>query len=389
MRRLSLAVLMLCLMGASSANAFDWFGGRLSIGGGYGRAKPKLPYSYQDNFQDGEMWTGHIKYFLNNNVSLVASYADLDPYRRGNKGDTYRFRPIVGSVRYNIFRHLPFTPYLTAGAGYAINKHEVPGLDTVKWDGFTYQGGLGLEFFITEGTSLGAEALYHHFEADGDNHPYRLVSAVGTVNFYFGPGPSQKRTEEALEKEKAEAERARAEAEAAKQQAQNAQQGAAQTQEQLTQAQKDAAAASAAQAAANQKTQEMQAKMQQEQAELDSIKQMIAHKDISPITFKTGSAELVASSDATLDKIAETIKKYPDLKLRIEGHTDSVGEEAYNVRLSQKRADAVKNYLVTKAGVTADEVTAIGVGKAGPIADNDSPEGRAQNRRVEFITYIQ
>src|ERR1700745_1128834 len=91
-----ISVLMIFVFG--KAQALDWFGGRLSIGGGYGRAKPKLPYSYQDSYQDGEMWTAHMKYFLNNDFSVVASYADLEPYRRGQKQDFYRFRPVVGSL---------------------------------------------------------------------------------------------------------------------------------------------------------------------------------------------------------------------------------------------------------------------------------------------------
>lgn len=70
---------------APQAHAFDWFGGRLSIGGGYGRVKPKLPYGYQDNYQDGEAWSGHLQYFVNNDVSVLASYADLSPTHAGVK----------------------------------------------------------------------------------------------------------------------------------------------------------------------------------------------------------------------------------------------------------------------------------------------------------------
>jgi opacity protein-like surface antigen len=183
---------------APQAQAFDWFGGRLSIGGGYGRVKPKLPYDYQDSYQDGAAWSGHLQYFLNNDVSVLASYADLEPYKRGVSADQFHFRPMVASLRYNIFHHLPFTPYITAGAGYSINRHEIPSQVSVKWGGFTYQAGLGAEFFITEGTSIGAEALYHSFEADGNKTPYRLASLMGTMNIHFGPGPSARRTEDAL-----------------------------------------------------------------------------------------------------------------------------------------------------------------------------------------------
>jgi outer membrane protein OmpA-like peptidoglycan-associated protein/opacity protein-like surface antigen len=366
------------LLGASQAQAFDWFGGRLSIGGGYGRVDPKLPYAFKDTYEDGDMWTAHMKYFLNKNFSVVASYANLEPHLEGNKLDSYRLRPIVGSLRYNFFHNLPFSPYLTAGAGYSRNKHEVPNAATTKWEGFTYQGGLGLEFFITEGTSLGAEALYHHFEADGDNRPYRFASAVGMVNFYFGAGPSLKRTEAELEKQKAEAERARQEAERTRAEALSAQEAAAQAQQGQSDAQK---ATTEAQARAAQ----AQVQMQQAQAEVDQIKQKVASKQIQPITFETGSAQLKDISNDTLNRVAEIAKKYPTLRLRVEGHTDSVGSAGLNQRLSQRRADAVRDYLTGAGAVPADQVTSVGFGPTRPIASNETAEGRSQNRRVEFI----
>jgi outer membrane protein OmpA-like peptidoglycan-associated protein/opacity protein-like surface antigen len=388
----SIAVLgLVSLFIAAPSNAFDWFGGRLSLGGGYGMAKPKLPYSFQEAYEEGPMWQAHMKYFINNDVSLVASYANLEPHLRGNNDNSFRFRPIVGSVRYNFIHHLPFSPYLTVGAGYSINKHEFPNAQTNHWEGFTYQGGLGLEFFVTEGASLGVEALYHHFDADDNSHPYRLVSGMGLVNLYFGPGPTQRRTQEALEREKAEAERARAEAEATRQQALASQQAAAAAQSQASAAQQQASQSAAAAAAAQTEAQkaqaqaqEAQAQLKQAQAEVDQVKQMVASKEISPITFKTGSAELEASSNETLDKVADIVKKYPNLKLRVEGHTDSVGDNDYNQQLSQKRADAVRNYL-TQAGGNESQITAIGAGEGRPIASNETREGRMQNRRVEFV----
>ena len=114
---------------------------------------------------------------------------------------------------------------------------------------------------------------------------------------------------------------------------------------------------------------------------------MIARKDLQPINFKTGSAELLDESHAALDKIAETAKKYPNLKLRVEGHTDSQGSDGYNLNLSQKRADAVRTYLVS-TGVPADQAVAAGFGKTRPITSNETVEGRAQNRRVEFLFFL-
>jgi len=78
----------------------------------------------------------------------------------------------------------------------------------------------------------------------------------------------------------------------------------------------------------------------------------------------------------------------PDLRVRIEGHTDSVGPEAYNMKLSLQRAEAVMKYLVSQ-GVDADRMEVLGKGEDYPVASNDTDEGRAHNRRIEFIILSQ
>ena len=77
------------------------------------------------------------------------------------------------------------------------------------------------------------------------------------------------------------------------------------------------------------------------------------------------------------------MSEYPDLRVRVEGHTDSQGDDEKNRLLSQSRADAVVAYLVEK-GVTGSRLSSIGFGEVAPIADNGTSEGRAQNRRVQF-----
>jgi outer membrane protein OmpA-like peptidoglycan-associated protein len=72
------------------------------------------------------------------------------------------------------------------------------------------------------------------------------------------------------------------------------------------------------------------------------------------------------------------------LKIQVEGHTDAVGSDEYNLKLSQQRADSVRDYLVAQA-VPAANVTAVGLGKANPVASNENAAGRQQNRRVELI----
>ena len=85
-----------------------------------------------------------------------------------------------------------------------------------------------------------------------------------------------------------------------------------------------------------------------------------------------------------LDKLANFLKQFPDRKLLIEGYTDSVGSDSYNQDLSDRRAQAVRDALVQR-GVDTSRITARGYGKAHPVADNASPEGRAMNRRVEIV----
>lgn len=101
------------------------------------------------------------------------------------------------------------------------------------------------------------------------------------------------------------------------------------------------------------------------------------------IQFETGSAKLLPASDAVLDDVAQVLKDASQMKLRIEGHTDSDGSEDSNLRLSQQRADAVRDYLLAK-GVAASRLQATGFGETKPIDTNRTSDGKAKNRRVEF-----
>jgi len=106
--------------------------------------------------------------------------------------------------------------------------------------------------------------------------------------------------------------------------------------------------------------------------------------NMSDVLFDTGKYTLRPLAREKLAKISGVVLAYPSLKLAIEGNTDSVGTEAFNQELSEKRAEAVRNYL-TQQGVPESSTTATGFGKTRPIASNDTSEGRQQNRRVELI----
>jgi len=102
------------------------------------------------------------------------------------------------------------------------------------------------------------------------------------------------------------------------------------------------------------------------------------------VNFEFGEADLLPVSGATLDAVADVLRRYPALRVRVGGHTDSVSSAAFNLRLSQRRADAVRDHLVG-SGVEADRVEAVGFGEGRPVASNATATGRALNRRVEFV----
>jgi outer membrane protein OmpA-like peptidoglycan-associated protein len=101
------------------------------------------------------------------------------------------------------------------------------------------------------------------------------------------------------------------------------------------------------------------------------------------VNFATAKAVLIGDSKQILDRVAASLIEHPDVRIEVAGHCDSQGAEEYNLKLSDLRANAVRNYLIEK-GVAADRLVARGYGETQPIADNDTAEGRAENRRVEL-----
>ncbi|HTW57973.1 MAG TPA: OmpA family protein [Terriglobales bacterium] len=199
------------------------------------------------------------------------------------------------------------------------------------------------------------------------------------------------------EQAKAEAEKAKAEAVAAAQEAARQKEEAekakaeAIAQQQALAAETDKAKAAAAQSeslrqqAENEKA-ELRARLLQQLnsilATRDSARGLIAN--MSDVLFRSGSFELAPGARERLAKVSGIILAYPSLHLAVEGHTDSVGSDDYNQNLSERRAESVRDYFVQQ-GIASDSIEARGFGKTEPIASNDTPEGRQQNRRVELI----
>jgi outer membrane protein OmpA-like peptidoglycan-associated protein len=182
----------------------------------------------------------------------------------------------------------------------------------------------------------------------------------------------------------------RADAEAAQVQAQQQQAAALAAQQQA-----QAAEAAAQQAAAQSEQQRQEAVRQKEEMRarlLAQLNQVLQTRDTArglvvsmpDVLFAFNKYELKPEARERLARISGIVLAYPDLKLQIEGYTDSIGSDEYNQTLSDKRAEAVRDYLVS-SGVSMNNVAARGMGKSDPVADNGTAAGRQLNRRVEMI----
>jgi outer membrane protein OmpA-like peptidoglycan-associated protein len=209
------------------------------------------------------------------------------------------------------------------------------------------------------------------------------------------------------------AEEAQRQMQLAQEQAQAAQQQAQTAQQQAQAAQQEAQTAQQQAAAAKQQVADVTNQAQQTQAELERTKRELAVSDaetrrlrlqqslqryaptrrdpsrgiivtLPSIMFDTGKATLKPGAQSTLKNIADQLKGEATLVVTVEGHTDSSGTAAKNLKLSEQRAQAVRNYLVG-SGINGDHLTAIGRGEADPVAPNKTAAGRQQNRRVELI----
>ena len=119
-------------------------------------------------------------------------------------------------------------------------------------------------------------------------------------------------------------------------------------------------------------------------AKVERVGEGIVVEFSSAVLFGFDQADLSADAKANLDKLVKVLNTYPDTNIEVQGHTDSKGSETYNQNLSEKRAGSVSTYLAANQ-IVAERITVKGFGETLPEYDNETEEGRAQNRRVEFL----
>ena len=172
-------------------------------------------------------------------------------------------------------------------------------------------------------------------------------------------------------------------------QAEHAQAAKAQADAARAQAEAQAAEAQAKAAEANKSAEDANAVRERLRQQLNSVlatsetaRGLIVN--MSDVLFNTGQYTLKPAAQISLAKVAGILLAYPGLNVRVEGYTDSVGSDTYNLTLSDKRAETVKNFLVAQ-GVSPNSISSQGFGKNDPVADNSTALGRAENRRVNMV----
>jgi outer membrane protein OmpA-like peptidoglycan-associated protein len=169
--------------------------------------------------------------------------------------------------------------------------------------------------------------------------------------------------------QRAQAEAATAEAEARAQKARDAQQAAEQSAQQAAQQ-------------IEQARERLKQQLNQVLQTTETARGLIVN--MSDVLFDFNKYTLKPEAREKLAKVSGILLAYPNLKLQVEGYTDNIGSDEYNQKLSEQRADAVRDYLASQ-GVPDANITAAGYGKSSPIADNSTNSGRAQNRRVQMV----
>jgi outer membrane protein OmpA-like peptidoglycan-associated protein len=160
-----------------------------------------------------------------------------------------------------------------------------------------------------------------------------------------------------------------------------ARQQAAQSQQQAQMSQQNAQMSA-------QQAQEAQQQARDAQQQLEALQAKQTDRGmiltLGNVLFDTNEATLKPGADEIVSRLSQFLQKHPEVKVRIEGHTDSTGSDSYNESLSQRRADAVAMAL-ERRGIPQSQIQAVGRGKSAPVAGNDTSAGRQQNRRVEII----
>ena len=338
--------LLLCLvLLASSAFAEDFnYARRWGIGASAGYNTPVFGNIFNNAADGGETWGAHVRYHLCDSCGLEAAFT------KHEFKDTKSALQVTDLTFFKRLRPLErLTPVIGAGLGV---------VDISNYDPNSLKLGVklraGAEYALNQAFSLGLNLDYQHVNKMimGDNLPVRNIHALAArvgLTWYFGSPKSEK------------APVAAAAAPVAQKVVQDGDSDA------------DGVADSADKCPTSAPGTKVNA-----YGCAEAEKATVALN----VQFDTGKATIASGYEENLKEIAAFMSEHPSTKIEIQGHTDSSGSKALNEKLSQARAEAVRNHLVNDLKADGSRITAKGFGPAMPVADNTTVEGRQKNRRV-------
>jgi OOP family OmpA-OmpF porin len=314
---------------------------RYAVGVQVGPVLPMSPSEFSSAYKGGTHIGGEVRQDLTQHWAVAAAFSNQNSHEKAVTDRKLATQPLLLMGYYSLVRTQTSNPYLAAGLGFSRNTQKVFSRDR-EWTKLSAAVGLGVEFNAGTMSTFGVEALYRYFTgASQSDKNFQLATVAATVHFYIPDTWIPDRPKRPL----------------------------------IT--------APPVEAPPPSPVVEDSIK-QQAQQELNQVRQDIFEKKIPDILFEAGQAVLLSSSYETLDVVGTILRRYPQFTVRVEGHTDDVGDDATNVVLSQARAEAVRAYLMQNFTIPPEKIAAAGYGESLPIADNGTEEGRARNRRVEF-----
>lgn len=364
-----------------------------------GIAQAAFPLGVESVREQGDVGTdlgGMLRYGLSSHWGLGLGYENIDLQ------EGIRVEPITLSGIYSFFPEKVWTPTAQVGLGTAASN------PNGRFNNLSAKAALGLDYFINHNIALGPQVNYTYVSESGDAP--RQVHALGVgliASYFFGgsgePTPVQKTVAPVSEPAKAAPPSVSVAVNPAA-----ATLGPSQTQaftasvagtgnQQVTWSLAPALGAltpngqyTAPAAIALAETVNVTATSVADPSKSASARVQLTPPASAPqqvsielkVLFDTGKDVIKPEYSGEIKNVADFMKSYPSAKAEIEGHTDNVGSKALNMGLSQRRADSVRNYLINQFGIDASRLTAKGYGPDKPVADNQTVEGRAKNRRV-------
>lgn len=347
-------LVLLCLVPITSwAKTYD-FTERFGIGGGAGYTFPIQGNDFDDFAKDEVMWNGHVRYHLTPEDSLQLNYSHLE-----FENTDINARVMDLMYQYRINEGDKLTPVLGIAAGVADMDNISPFHDGLK---FASRARAGMEYAFTDDLVGSVFADYQFIgkmpfndedeDTADESFPGReifaIIPQVG-LTYYFGP---DKEIEDDKPKKTAPV------VAVAATEMDDDKDGIVNSKDKCPGTEPG-------------KLVNAYGCMPEEKASMTI-----------EVLFPTGSAALGEEANPHLEEIATFLNEHPNTKLEIQGHTDNTGSKAKNKKLSEARANSVRTRLIEKSGIPASRVTAYGYGDEKPVADNNTPEGRTQNRRV-------